>query len=44
MSKKQAKTARGEVVQVEVITPEVLPDDKAMAAQIAEIAAGGEQA
>lgn len=38
MSKNQAKSkgAKGEVVPVEVITPEVMPDDKTIAAQIAE--------
>ena len=39
MSKNQANTAKREVAKVaraEVVTPEVMPDDKAIAAQIAE--------
>jgi len=38
MSKNQAKSkgAKGEVVPAEVVTPVVMPDDKAIAAQIAE--------
>ena len=38
MSKNQAKSkgVKGEVVPAEVVTPVVMPDDKAIAKQIAE--------